>query len=73
MEGQVVAKSVAERPEQCGELRGKSGLLGENKARNAARHYAKALSNHVASASRTWERRLKAERQSEAWNREKRM
>jgi Ti-type conjugative transfer relaxase TraA len=72
MEGQALAKSVAERPEQFGELRGKSGLLGENKERKAARHYAKALSNHVASAGRTWERRLEAERQSETWNREKR-
>ncbi len=72
MEGQALAKSVAERPEQFGELRGKTGLLGENKERKAARHYAKALSNHVASAGRTWERRLEAERQSETWNREKR-
>ena len=72
MEGPTLAKSVAERPEQFGELRGKSGLLGENKERKAARHYAKALSNHVASAGRNWERRLGAERQSETWNREKR-
>ncbi|MBP1862185.1 Ti-type conjugative transfer relaxase TraA [Rhizobium herbae] len=72
MDGQALAKSVAERPEQLGELRGKSGLLGENKERRAARHYANALSNYVASAGRTWERRLEAERQSETWNREKR-
>ncbi|WP_455273806.1 Ti-type conjugative transfer relaxase TraA [Rhizobium herbae] len=72
MDGQVLARSVAERPEQFGELRGKSGLLGENQERRAARHYAKALSNHVASVGRTWERRLEAERQSETWNREKR-
>jgi len=72
MEGQALAKSVSDRPEQFGELRGKSGLLGENKGRKAARHYAKALSNHVASAGRTWERRLEAERQAETWNREKR-
>ncbi len=72
MEGQVLATSVVERPEQFGELRGKTGLLGENKERKAARHYAKALSNHVASAGRTWERRLEAERQSETWKREKR-
>lgn len=72
MEGQALAKSLAERPEQFGELRGKAGLLGENKERKVARHYAKALSKHVASAGRTWERRLEAERQSETWNREKR-
>ncbi|MDX0524818.1 Ti-type conjugative transfer relaxase TraA [Sinorhizobium medicae] len=71
-DGQALAKSVAERPEQFGELRGKAGLLGENKERKAARHYAKALANHVASAGQTWERRLEAERQSEEWNREKR-
>lgn len=31
MAGQALAKSIAERPEQFGELRGKTGLLGENK------------------------------------------
>lgn len=71
-DGQTLAKSVAERPEQFGELRGKAGLLGENKERKTARHYAKAFSNHVASAGQTWERRLEAECQSEKWNREKR-
>lgn len=72
IDGQALAQSVAGRPEQFGELRGKTGLLGENNERKAARHYAKALSNHVASASRTWERRLEAERESERWNRENR-
>ncbi|NVD42903.1 Ti-type conjugative transfer relaxase TraA [Ensifer sp. HO-A22] len=71
-DGQALAKSVAERPEQFGELRGKAGLLGENKERKTARHYAKALGHHVASAGQTWERRLEAEYQSEKWNREKR-
>lgn len=71
MEGQALAKSVAERPEQFGGLRGKAGFLGENKERKAARHYAKALSHHVASAGRTWERRFEAECKSESWNREK--
>lgn len=72
MAAQALAASVAERPEQFGQLRGKSGLLGNNKERKAARHYAKALGHHVASAGRTWERRLEAECQSEKWNREKR-
>jgi Ti-type conjugative transfer relaxase TraA len=62
---------VAERPEQLGELRGKVGLLGKNRERKAAEHYAKALSHHVASAIKTWERRLEAERRSETWKREK--
>ncbi|WP_457588951.1 Ti-type conjugative transfer relaxase TraA [Ensifer canadensis] len=72
MGGQALATSVAERPEQFGELRGRTGLLGDNKDRKASRHYAKALSHHVASAGRTWERRLEAERRSEKWNRERR-
>ncbi|MGF6178273.1 Ti-type conjugative transfer relaxase TraA [Ensifer sp. 4252] len=71
-DGQALAKSVAERPEQFGELRGKTGILGDNKERKAARHCAKALGNHVAWAAETWERRLEAERQSEKWSREKR-
>nr|WP_257792576.1 BID domain-containing protein [Sinorhizobium sp. M14] len=72
MLGQALATSVTECPEQFGELRGKTGLLGDNKERKAARHYAKALGHHVASAGQTWERRLEAEYQSEMWNREKR-
>ncbi|MHB0953241.1 MAG: Ti-type conjugative transfer relaxase TraA [Allorhizobium sp.] len=72
LDGQGLAKLLADRPEQFGELRGKVGLMGENKERKAARYHAKALSSHVASAAQTWERRFEAERQSEIWNREKR-
>ena len=72
MEGQGLAKLLTDRPEQFGELRGKVGLLGENKERKAARHHVKALGSHVASAAQTWERRLEAERQSEIWQRERR-
>ncbi|MHB0953997.1 MAG: Ti-type conjugative transfer relaxase TraA [Allorhizobium sp.] len=72
LDGQRLAKMLADRPEQFGDLRGKVGLLGENKERKAARYHVKALSSHVASAAQTWERRLEAERQSEAWNRERR-
>ena len=72
MDAHALAKAVAERPEQFGQLRGKSGLLGDNKERKTARHNARALSHHVASAGQVWERRLEAERQSETWNREKR-
>jgi Ti-type conjugative transfer relaxase TraA len=72
VDGQALARMVAERPEQFGELRGKAGLLGENKERKAARHYAEGLSNHVSGAGDTWKRRLEAERQSETWKREKR-
>ncbi|WP_183715934.1 MULTISPECIES: Ti-type conjugative transfer relaxase TraA [unclassified Rhizobium] len=69
---EALAKTVAEHPEQFGELCGKVGLLGENRQRKAARHYSTALSNHVAAAGLSWERRLEAERQSETWHREKR-
>ncbi|MFK0167041.1 Ti-type conjugative transfer relaxase TraA [Rhizobium sp. NPDC090279] len=69
---EALAKTIAARPEQFGELCGKIGLLGENRQRKAARHYSTALSNHVAAAGLTWERRLEAERQSETWHREKR-
>ena len=69
---EALAKAVAERPEQFGDLRGKSGLLGESKERKQARHSAKALSHHVASVGENWERWLKVERQSETWTREKR-
>ncbi|OEC96893.1 Ti-type conjugative transfer relaxase TraA [Rhizobium sp. YK2] len=72
MDAHALAKSVAERPEQFGQLRGKSGFLGDNKERKTARHHARALSHHVASAGQVWERRLDAERQSETWNRERR-
>ncbi|MBD9653139.1 Ti-type conjugative transfer relaxase TraA [Ensifer sp. ENS09] len=72
IDGEVLAKTVAERPEQVGELRGRAGLLGENKERKAARQFARALGNHVEAAAETWTRRLKAERDAEIWRREKR-
>lgn len=70
--GKVMAKAMAEQPERFGELRGKSGLLGDNKERKAALHYAKAVSAHIGYASEAWERRLGEERASEQWQREKR-
>ncbi|MFK0276093.1 Ti-type conjugative transfer relaxase TraA [Ensifer sp. NPDC090286] len=72
IDGDALAKTVAERPEQFGELRGRAGLLGENKERKAARQFARALGNHVEAAAETWTRRLKAERDAETWQREKR-
>jgi Ti-type conjugative transfer relaxase TraA len=71
IEGRVLARSLIETPEQFGALRGKSGLLGENKERKLARHYAHALGNHVLFAAETWQRRLEAERKSETWKRER--
>ena len=39
--GKVMAKAMAEQPGWFGELRGKSGVFGDNKERKAALHYAK--------------------------------
>jgi Ti-type conjugative transfer relaxase TraA len=64
-------RAVNEVPEQFGALRGKAGVFGENRERQAARHAARALGNHVEGAAQTWERRLEMERQSETWRREK--
>jgi len=52
-------------------MRGRAGLLRENRERKAARHHANALSKHVAWAGKTWERRLEAEREAESWERQK--
>ncbi|TCP74198.1 hypothetical protein C8J31_1454 [Rhizobium sp. PP-CC-2G-626] len=70
--GKVMAKAMAEQPERFGELRGKSGLFGDNKERKAALHYAKAVAAHIGYTSDHWERRLGEERKSEQWQREKR-
>ncbi|QCL82893.1 Ti-type conjugative transfer relaxase TraA (plasmid) [Agrobacterium tumefaciens] len=70
--GKVMAKAMAEQPERFGELRGKSGLFGDNKERKAAFHYAKAVASHIGYTSEHWERRLGEERKSEQWQREKR-
>ncbi|SDN73895.1 Ti-type conjugative transfer relaxase TraA [Ensifer sp. YR511] len=71
-DGDALAKSIAERPEQFGELRGRVGLLGENKERKTARQFARAFGNHVGAAAETWARRLNAERDAETWQRDKR-
>nr|WP_200985561.1 Ti-type conjugative transfer relaxase TraA [Rhizobium rhizogenes]QCL10649.1 conjugative transfer relaxase TraA [Rhizobium rhizogenes] len=70
--GKVMAKAMAEQPERFGELRGKSGLLGDNKERKAALHYAKAVATHIGSSAEGWEWRLVEERKSEQWQRERR-
>ncbi|KSV84378.1 Ti-type conjugative transfer relaxase TraA [Sinorhizobium sp. GL28] len=70
--GDALANSVAGRPEQFGELRGRAGMFGESKERKAARQFARAYGNHVGTAAETWTRRLEAERNSETWQREKR-
>lgn len=70
--GKIMAKAMAERPERFGELRGKSGLFGNNKERKEALQYARSLSAHIGYVSEAWERRLGEERQSEQWQREQR-
>ncbi|UNZ53857.1 Ti-type conjugative transfer relaxase TraA [Agrobacterium tumefaciens] len=70
--GKIMAKAMAEQPERFGELRGKSGLFGNNGERKEALQYARSLSAHIGYVSEAWERRLGEERQSEQWQREKR-
>ncbi|MBW9072851.1 Ti-type conjugative transfer relaxase TraA [Agrobacterium deltaense] len=70
--GNIMAKAMAEQPERFGELRGKSGLFGNNKERKEALHYARSLSAHIGYVSEAWERRLGEERESEQWQREQR-
>jgi hypothetical protein len=64
-------KAVAERPEVFGKLRGKTGLLGENRERKEARRVAGALSTHVGYAAEHWTRRHEEAASSEQWKREK--
>ncbi|WFU07508.1 Ti-type conjugative transfer relaxase TraA (plasmid) [Rhizobium sp. CB3171] len=70
--GKMMAKAVTEQPERFGDLRGNSGLFGDNKERKEALHYAKALASHIGSSAEGWEWRLGEERKSEQWQREKR-
>lgn len=70
--GNIMAKAMAEQPERFGELRGKSGLFGNNKERKEALQYARSLSFHIGYVSEAWKRRLGEERQSEQWQRERR-
>ena len=70
--GKIMAKAMAEQPERFGELRGKSGLFGNNKERKEALQYARSLSAHIGYVSEAWERRLGEERAGEQWQREQR-
>ncbi|MEW4400075.1 Ti-type conjugative transfer relaxase TraA [Agrobacterium tumefaciens] len=70
--GKIMAKAMAGQPERFGELRGKSGLFGNNKERKEALQYARSLSAHIGYVSEAWERRLGEERASEQWQREQR-
>ncbi len=70
--GKIMAKAMAGQPERFGELRGKSGLFGNNRERKEALQYARSLSAHIGYVSEAWERRLGEERESEQWQREQR-
>ena len=70
--GKIMAKAMAEQPERFGELRGKSGLFGNNKERKEALQYARSLSAHIGYVSEAWQRRIGEERASEQWQREQR-
>lgn len=67
-----MAKAIAAQPQRFGDVRGKSGLFGDNKERKQALSYVGAVARHVESAAETWQRRLGEERASEQWQREKR-
>lgn len=71
-DGKALGKAIAERPEQFGLLRGKTGLLGDNRGRKEARAHARSVASRVQSASATWARRLGEECQSEQWQRDRR-
>lgn len=71
-DGKVMAEAMAEQPERFGDLRGKSGLLGDNKERKEALRYARSVALHLEASASTWERRLGEERASEQWQRDKR-
>ena len=71
-DGKVMAKAIAAQPERFGDVRGKSGLFGDNKERKQALSYVGAVARHVESVAETWQRRLGEERASEQWQREKR-
>jgi hypothetical protein len=71
-DGKVMAQAIAAQPERFGDVRGKSGLFGDNKDRKQALSYVGAVARHVESAAETWQRRLGEERESEQWQREKR-
>lgn len=67
----ILARAIRERPDQFGALRGKSGILGDNRERKEALHYARSVASLVETAAKKWERQLERERNSETWKRER--
>lgn len=67
-----IEQALNRRPEQFGELRGKTGILGDNKERIEARQSASMIAKHVGAAGEQWQRRVVQEERSERWQRENR-
>lgn len=67
-----IEQALNRRPEQFGELRGKTGILGDNKERIEARQSASIIAKHVGAAGEQWQRRVVQEERSERWQRENR-
>ncbi|MFS8125519.1 Ti-type conjugative transfer relaxase TraA, partial [Rhizobium sp. BR 250] len=61
----ILARAIRERPDQFGALRGKSGILGDNRDRKQALHYAGSVATLVGNAARSWLRHLENEHRSE--------
>ncbi|MCZ7450963.1 Ti-type conjugative transfer relaxase TraA [Agrobacterium rhizogenes] len=68
----ILARAIRERPDQFGALRGKSGILGDNRERKEVRHYARSVASLVENTATSWQRHLESEHRSETWQREKR-
>jgi Ti-type conjugative transfer relaxase TraA len=66
----MLARTIRERPEQFGALRGKSGIFGNNSERKEALQSARALATHIDDAVRTWRLQFNEARASETWKRE---
>ncbi|WP_425627969.1 Ti-type conjugative transfer relaxase TraA [Agrobacterium tumefaciens] len=67
----ILARAIRECPDQFGTLRGKAGILGDNRERKEALHYARSVASLVETAAGTWERQFEGARRSETWQREK--
>lgn len=67
----TLERAIRACPDQFGTLRGKSGLLGNNRERKEALYYAGSVARLVRSAAQDWRRHLERERNSETWDRKR--
>jgi hypothetical protein len=70
-DAEQLAKTLSDRPEHFGSLRGKAWMFGDNPERKQARRLARGVASHVASAGATWQRCLKEEIRAEQWRRDR--